>query len=111
MDVLAAAATLGLVPLDGNDALGTIEEEAVLAAISELAVTHPGNDDLFAEAAARVLLARSAGVEHIEADSIFAARRPTLDIQLRYRSEMYEMFTDLAIDVALRASAEATTGV
>ena len=107
MDVLAAAATLGLVPQDGIDALGTIEEEAVLAVLSELAVAHPGSEDLFAEAAARVLLARSAGVERIEPDSIFAVRRPTLEIQLRYRSEMYELFTDLAIDVALRAAADA----
>ena len=111
MDVLASAASLGLVPQDGTDAFGTIEEEAVLAALSELAVAHPGEEDLFAEAAARVLLARSAGVERIEADSIFAIRRPTLEIQLRYRTEMYELFTDLAIDLALRTAAEATTGV
>jgi hypothetical protein len=103
MDVLAAAASIGCTTVSGTDALGTIEEQVVLDTIAALADAHPGNDDVFAEAAARVQLARSAGVEHIEPDSVFAVRRSSLEIQLRYRSEMMEVFTDLAIDLAIRA--------
>lgn len=103
MDVLAAAATIGLTSGPGSDALGTIEEQVVLETISALAEEHPGNDDIFAEAAARVLLARSAGVEHIDPGSVFAVRRSSLEIQLRYRSEMLDVFTDLAIDLAIQA--------
>jgi hypothetical protein len=107
MNVLAAAAAIGIGTGADNEAFGTIEEEVVLEALAVLAREHPGNDDLFAEAAARVQLSRSAGVERIERDSVFALNRNTLDIQLRYRSEMLEVFTDLAIDLALRSPAVA----
>ena len=49
-------------------------------------------------------LARSAGTERIEPGSVFAGRRNTLDVQLRYRAEMLEVFTDLAIDLGMRAA-------
>lgn len=104
MDVLATAAAIGLTADAGGDGLGTIEQDVVLDALARLAAAHPGNDDLFAEAAARVQLARSAGVERLDAGSVFAARRGTCEIQLRYRSEMREIFTDLAIDLALRGA-------
>ncbi len=103
MDILATAASIGLSANDGHDGLGTIEEELVLATLSELALEHPGHDELFAEASVRVQMARSAGVERLEPDSVFAARRTDLQIQLRYRSEMLDVFTDLAIDVGVRA--------
>jgi CRP-like cAMP-binding protein len=103
--VLAVANAIGLTAGPGGDAFGTVEEEVVLEALTELATAHPGNDDLFAEAAARVQLARSAGVERIEPNSVFAYGRDRLDIQLRYRSEMLEVFQDLAIDLALRHAA------
>jgi len=100
MDVLTTAASIGVTA--DADALGTVEERSVLAALTELAASHPGNDDLFAEAAARVQLSRSAGVESIQAGSVFAPGRSGLQIQLRYRSEMAAMFVDLAIDLAVR---------
>jgi len=103
--VLAVAKAIGLTAGPGGDAFGTIEEEVVLDALGELAVALPGNDDLFAEAAARVQLARSAGVERIEPGSVFAYGRDKLEIQLRYRSEMLDVFEDLAIDLALRTAA------
>ena len=76
----------------------------MLTTLAALAEAHPGNDELFAEASARVQLARSAGTERIEPGSVFAGRRTTLDVQLRYRAEMLEVFTDLAIDLGMRAA-------
>ena len=107
MDVLAAAASIGLSSGAGEDLFGTIEEEAVLSTLWALAEEHPGNGDLFAEAVARVQLARSAGVRHLPRESVFAIGRSELDVQLRYRAEMLEMFIDLAIDLAGRALDEA----
>ncbi len=46
--------------------------------------------------------ARSAGVEEHQADSFQARPGTESTIQLRYRSEMADLFTDLAIDVGLR---------
>ena len=63
MNVMAIARSIGLVTDDRREVSGTIEESVVLASISELAAADPGNDDLFADAAMRVQLARSAGVE------------------------------------------------
>lgn len=103
-DVLTVANAIGLTAGPGGDAFGTVEEDVVLEALNELEAAHPGNEDLFAEAAARVQLARSAGVERIEANSVFAHGRGRRDIQLRYRSEMLDVFTDLAIDLALRGA-------
>ena len=102
MDVMATARTIGLVAEDGADVFGTIERDDVLAVLSELSTVHPGNDDLFAEAAMRVDLARSAGTELLDADSVFARTRASREVQLRYRSEMAEVFSDLAIDLGLR---------
>lgn len=99
--VLSAAAAIGLAPSDGG-VFGTIEEGVVLEALDELAAQLPGGDDLVAEAKAKVRLGRSAGIERIEAGSVFAGGGKGRDVHLRYRSEMLAVFTDLAIDVELR---------
>ena len=80
---------------------GTIDEAVVLAAISELATASPGNDDLFADAAMRCgspgrlvsCTPTATSVLHGPHDGA---------VQLRYRSEMADVFTDLAIDIGLR---------
>lgn len=102
MNVMAIARTIGLVTDDRREVSGTIDEDVVLAALSELATVRPGDDDLFADAAMRVQLARSAGVVHPDATSILHRSRHGAAVQLRYRSEMADVFTDLAIDVGLR---------
>jgi hypothetical protein len=101
MNVMTTASSIGLVA-DSRQVSGTIDEAVVLAAISELASAIPGNDDLFADAAMRVQLARSAGVVPHDATSILHRSRDGAAVQLRYRSEMADVFTDLAIDVGLR---------
>jgi len=104
MDVMDVARSIGLVDRGGRTATGTIEEGAVLAAISELAAAAPDHEDLFADTAMQVQLARSAGVVEPDAMSVLhRARREA--VQLRYRSEMAALFVDLAIDVGLRAAA------
>jgi hypothetical protein len=108
MDVLAAAASIG-VTLD-PDAHGTVEERSVLTVLAELAAGRPDCADLFAEAGTRVQLSRSAGVEHIQAGSVFAPAGRSVEVQLRYRSEMAEMFMDLAIDLAGREHERAGAG-
>jgi hypothetical protein len=105
MDVMDMARSIGLVDRDGGTATGTIEEAAVLAAISELAASTPGHEDLFADAAMHVQLARSAGVVQPDAMSVLHRSRRGEAVQLRYRSEMAAVFVDLAIDVGLRATA------
>jgi hypothetical protein len=102
VNVIAAARSIGLASGDRDEVSGTIDEEVVLAVIAELAATNPGNDDLFADAATRVRLARSAGVVQPAESSVFSRSRRGASVQLRYRSEMAEVFTDLAIDVGLR---------
>ena len=102
MKVMTVARSIGLVTDDRREVSGTIDEEAVLAAISDLAAANPGNDDLFADAAMRVQLARSAGVVQPDATSVLHRSRHGTAVQLRYRSEMADVFTDLAIDVGLR---------
>jgi hypothetical protein len=111
MDVMEMARSIGLVDREGHTATGTIEEQAVLAAISELADAAPQYDDLFADAAMQVELARSAGVVEADALSILHRSRGGAAVQLRYRSEMAEIFIDLAIDVGLRAAAQVDAGV
>ena len=103
MDVLETAAVMGLTGHAGDDVLGTIEEDVVLSALTELAAGHPGLDDLFDEADARVRQARSAGLDRMDPDSVFARRHAGSEIQLRYRADMLDVFIDLAIDVGLRA--------
>ena len=105
MDVMDTARSIGLVDLVGRTATGTIEEAAVLAAISELAAAAPDHEDLFADAAMQVQLARSAGVVQPDAMSVLHRSRGGEAVQLRYRSEMAALFVDLAIDVGLRATA------
>ena len=105
MTVMAAARSIGLVRDASGDVSGTIAEDVVLASISALADDHPGNDDLFADAAMRVQFARSAGVVQAEATSVLRRSPTGVDVQLRYRNEMADVFTDLAIDIGLRDAA------
>jgi hypothetical protein len=102
MNVMAMARSIGLVTDDGRDVSGTIDEAAVLGALSELAMHRPGNDDLLADAAMHVQLARSAGVVRADVTSVLHRSRDGEPVQLRYRSEMADVFTDLAIDIGLR---------
>ncbi|WP_116998498.1 hypothetical protein [Desertimonas flava] len=102
MNVIAVANSIGLAANDRGEITGTIDEEIVLGALSTLATSHPGHDELFTEAALRVELARSAGVEQRDANSVFNRSGTPRTVQLRYRSEMAEVFTDLAIDIGLR---------
>ena len=102
MNVMTMARSIGLVSDEGRAVTGTVDEAVVLTAISELAAAIAGNDDLFADAAMRVQLARSAGAVQPEATSVMHRSRDGLAVQLRYRSEMADVFTDLAIDVGLR---------
>ena len=102
MHVLTTAKTLGLEADDRGGLSGTIEESIVLAALEELASAHPDHADLFILASDRVRTSRSAGLEVLEANSVFGRYRDSNEIQLRYRGEMSEIFTDLAIDLALR---------
>jgi len=85
-----------------GEVTGTIDEERVLAALADLAEGDSENDDLFREAEARVRAARSAGLEEHGAESLFGRPSELTFTQLRYRSEMAEIFLDLAIDVGLR---------
>lgn len=105
MNVTSVARSIGLISDDRREVFGTIDEDVVLASISELAMTNPDDEDLFADAAMRVQLSRSAGVEQFDAKSVLNRSRAGGTIQLRYRSEMADVFTDLAIDVAMRNAA------
>ena len=102
VNVTAVARSIGLIGDDRREVFGTIDQDVVLAALSELALADPDDEDLFADAGMRVQLARSAGVEQFDAKSVLNRSRAGGTIQLRYRSEMADVFTDLAIDVALR---------
>lgn len=102
MHLLTTAKMIGLDFADSGERSGTIEQSVVLAALDELAASLEGHEDLFIEAADRVRNARSAGVERLDTDSVFARYREGTEIQLRYRTEMGEVFTDLAIDLGLR---------
>jgi hypothetical protein len=102
MNVMTAARSIGLVSDDRRAVSGTIDEAVVLAAISELATALPGNDDLCADAAMRVQLSRSAGEVRPDPTSVVSRSQGGAVVQLRYRSEMADVFTDLAIDVGLR---------
>src|SRR3954466_13888374 len=107
MDVLDTARELGLlVENETEAAVGGIAEQVVLDALARLAANHPGNSDLFSEAALRVQLSRSAGLEHVAADSVFARHGSARAEQFRYRAEMGEVFIDLAIDLGSRATSE-----
>ena len=83
MNVSAAARSIGLVRDDGREVCGTIDEDVVLTSISSLAAAQPGNDDLFADAAMRVQLARSAGVVQPDPTSVLYRSRTGGAVQLR----------------------------
>ena len=104
MKVMDAARTIGIVVTDG-DVSGTIDERKVLAALADLANDDPANVDLFHDVAARVVLARSAGAEGPLTSGTRVDPGDTTT-QLRYRSEMADLFLDLAIDVGLRQGSE-----
>lgn len=103
MNVMEAARRIGLDPTSG-DITGTIDEARVLAALSELAEHDRDHEDVIADAAARVREARSAGFEELPPTSLGAGREGEV-VQLRYRAEVADIFTDLAIDIGLRRSA------
>lgn len=107
VSVIDAARAIGLDPTDPELA-GTIEEDKVLAMLDELADADAENEDLFREGATRARLARSAGVEEVSAESWFGRTGEERATQLRYRSEMADIFLDLAIDVGLRRRATVT---
>jgi len=98
VNVMDVARSIGLA--DGS-VTGTIDEADVLTALGELAKGDPENADLFGDAAARVQRTRSAGVE-AHAAGVRATSPEAATVQLRYRAEMADIFTDLAIDVGLR---------
>ncbi len=99
--VMEAADAIGLSPTNG-ELSGTIDQEKVLDALNGLAEDDQENSDLFAAAAERVPHTRSAGVEELPAGSVSTRPNEAVTTQLRYRSEMADIFTDLAIDVGLR---------
>lgn len=102
MRLLTTIRMLGLQADDPAGLSGTIEEGVVLAALEELSAAHADHADLFIVAADHVRKARSAGREVLDEDSVFGRYRESNEIQLRYRTEMADVFTDLAIDLALR---------
>jgi hypothetical protein len=102
VSVIAVARSIGLVSDARGEVSGTIDQNVVLAAISGLATAHPGNDDLFADAAVRVRRARSAGVVQPDPTGLLQRSPTGATVQLRYRTEMADVFTDLAIDIGLR---------
>jgi hypothetical protein len=101
MNVMDVASSLGLVDSNGT-VVGTIDQQKVLGTLVELTEKDPAHADLYAEAAGQVRSARSAGMETHEANSLNARSGAEAITQLRYRSEMADLFTDLAIDVGLR---------
>ena len=102
MNVMEVARSIGLTADDRGEMFGTIDETVVLTAIEALADEFPGSSDLLAEAALHVRLTRSAGVEVIEKGSVLSQTLGVGTRQLRYRSEMGELFTNLAIDIGIR---------
>jgi hypothetical protein len=109
MDVMEAAAAIGLTSGLQDDSFGTVELDLVMDTLTELSLQNPAAIDLFVIAVAAVQSGRSAGVEHIEPGSVFAVRRSNLTVHLRYRREMWNVFADLAIDLALRQRPHVTT--
>jgi hypothetical protein len=79
---------------------GTIDEVDVLRALDELAGWDVEHEGLYRDAAVRVRASRSAGVEALPTIRREAVPSGAIT-QLRYRSEMADIFNDLAIDVAL----------
>lgn len=104
MNVMDVAHAAGIT---SGEATGTIDEAHVLTVLSEMSRADEANVDLYTDAAKRVRRARSAGLEHFEM-SVFTGASEVAPTQLRYRSEMAEIFIDLAIDVGLRKLDEVT---
>jgi len=102
MNVMEVARSIGLIPDERGEMFGTIDETVVLTVIAVLAEALPTSADLLAEAALHVRLTRSAGVEKIEKGSVLSQTLGEGVRQLRYRSEMGELFTNLAIDIGIR---------
>lgn len=101
MNVMEAARAIGIVATN-NPMSGTIDENRVFSALAGLAELDPESRDLFDDAAARVKRARSAGVEQLDSSTLAVRQSAGTTVQLRYRAEIAEIFTDLAIDVGLR---------
>ena len=101
MNIMDVARSLGLVVSNGT-VTGTIDQLRVLGALVELTKTDPAHADLYTAAAEHVRNARSAGMEPHEANSFHMRPGAETTTQLRYRSEMADLFTDLAIDIGLR---------
>lgn len=101
MDIMDVARSLGLVDSNGTVA-GTIDQQKVLGELADLSENDAAHADLYDAAAERVRSARSAGKETHEGNSLHARLGAAATTQLRYRSEMADLFTDLAIDVGLR---------
>ena len=101
MSVISVGRSIGLVSDARGEVSGTIDQNVVLAAISGLATAHPGHDDLLADAARSVRCARSAGLVQPDRTGHFYRSPTGATVQLRYRSEMADVFTDLAIDIGL----------
>lgn len=106
MNIMGVARSLGLVVSNGT-VVGTIDQQKVLGALVELAENDPAHADLYAEAAERVRSGRSAGMETHEMNGVHSRPGAEATTQLRYRSEMADLFTDLAIDVGLRLHSQA----
>lgn len=101
MNVMDAARAIGLVAAD-REVTGTVDQDTVLGALAELTEGDPANGDLFSAVAESVRRSRSAGLEVQHASYIVSRPSEAATTQLRYRSEMADLFTDLAIDVGLR---------
>ncbi len=101
MNVMDTARVIGLVVRNGAAVTGTIDQAKVLGALADLAHGDPENADLYDAVATTVQHARSAGAEDLPGSSLMVPS-DAATTQLRYRSEMADLFTDLAIDVGLR---------
>lgn len=110
MNVTDVARGIGLLAEQG-EATGTIDQEKVLRALAELTELDPANADLFDAVAESVRNARSAGVEDHATTSSLIRSSDAATTQLRYRSEMADLFTDLAIDVGLRGNRQLVAAV
>ena len=101
MNVMDVARAIGLVASSGEVA-GTIDQQKVLGALAELTEGDPAHAELYAAAVEQVRSTRSAGMETHGANSFHMCPGVEATTQLRYRSEMADLFIDLAIDVGLR---------
>ncbi len=101
MNIMEVAQSLGLV-VSNATVTGTIDQQKVLGAFVELTEDDPAHTDLYAAAVEHVRSARSAGREIHDANSVRMPPGAEPTTQLRYRSDMAGLFTDLAIVVGFR---------